>query len=82
MNEKETLSGPIKVIVDDTLRQSPHPIKCNIKKIYEDNFHVDITTDVGVLKYVETIGNNLKVGNLGVLIFLNNSFDEYIVLTK
>jgi len=81
-DNKNTLSRQIKVIFNDEILKLPHPVRCTIKKIYEDNFHVDITTETGVLKYVETIGNNLEVGNLGVLIFLNNSFDDYIVLTK
>ena len=81
-NNKNTLSHQIEVIFNDEILKLPHPVRCTIKKIYEDNFHVDITTESGVLKYVETIGNNLKVGNPGVLIFLNNSFDDYIVLTK
>lgn len=81
-NNKNTLSHQIQIIFNDEIQKLPHPVKCTIKKIYEDNFHVDITTETGVLKYVETIGNNLQVGNLGVLIFLNNNFDDYIVLTK
>ena len=82
MSEKETLSGQIGVLVDDRVQQIPHPIRCTIKKIYNDNSHVDIITDQGVLNYVETISNNLAVGNTGVLIFLDNDPKDYIVLTK
>ncbi len=57
-------------------------MKCTITKVYEDNKHVDINCDLGDLEYVETISNNLTKGNIGVLIFLNGSSDEYIVLTK
>lgn len=81
-NNKNTLSHQIKVIFNDEILKLPHPIRCTIKKIYEDNFHVDITTETGVLKYVETIGDHLEIGNIGVLVFLNNSFDDYIVITK
>ena len=76
------LDEQIAIIVKDEINQLPTPMRCTIKKIYNDNSHVDIITDQGVLNYVETISNNLAVGNTGVLIFLDNDPKDYIVLTK
>jgi len=76
------LDEQIAIIVKDEINQLPTPMRCTILKIYDDNFHVDVETENGVLRYVETISNNLAVGNTGVLIFLDNDPKEYIVLTK
>lgn len=76
------LDTPITTIVQHEIQQQPAPMKCTITKIYNDHNHVDVLTDNGILKYAETIGNNLTIGNTGVVIFLNQSFDEYIIITK
>lgn len=76
------LDSQIEPIVNQQINQLPFPVRCNITKVYNDDFHVDVMTENGVLKYAETIGNNLAVGNLGVVLFLDNSFDDYIILTK
>lgn len=82
MKNEKRLDTPIQLIVTQELNQLPFPLRCNITKVYEDNFHVDATTKNGVIKYAETIGNNLAVGNLGVVLFLDNDFKDYVILTK
>ena len=77
-----TINDQIQIQIDDTLKKQPYPTRCTIKKVYSDNKHADIETSTGTLEYVETISNNLTVGNTGVLIYLNNTFDDYIVITK
>ena len=57
-----------------------YPIKGTITKVYSDNKHVDIQTKKGTLTYAEAIGNPVK-GNTGVILFLENSNDEYIIIT-
>ena len=81
-NSKSRLDKQIQPIVNQEINQLPFPIRCNITKVYEDDFHVDVNTEHGVLKYAETIGNNLEVGNLGIVLFLGNSFEDYVILTK
>lgn len=82
MKQESRLDEQITPIVETIINQKPALIKGYITKIYPDNSHVDIETTNGVLKYAETISNNLGVGNLGVVLFLNNNFDEYVVITK
>ena len=77
-----TISDQIQIQIDDTINKQPYPTRCTITKIYPDNKHADIETSTGTIEYVETISNNLTVGNTGILIYLNNTFDDYIVLTK
>ena len=79
---KKSLLGEIDTSILYHISQIPSPTLCTISKIYEDQNHVDITTSQGELEYVPTIANNLAVGNIGVLIFLNGNSDEYIVITK
>lgn len=76
------LDEQIEPIVNQIINQKPAPLRCTITKVYDDNFHVDATTNHGIFKYVETIGNNLKVGNIGIIIFLEQDFNDYIIITK
>lgn len=79
---ERTLSDEIISIVNSVANNNPAPVKCKITKTYNDNFHADIETDLGIIEYVETISNNLSVGNIGILVYLNGGYDEYIVITK
>ena len=82
-NDKDTINGQIQIQIDDTITKIPFPEKCIITKVYEDNSHTDIEFNNGdTLEYVATIGNNLAKGHHGILIFLNGSTDEYMVITK
>lgn len=78
----KTINDEIDTMIIHRIQQIPYPIRCTITKVYDDNKHVDITSESGDLKYVETIGNNLAVNNTGILIFLNGSSDDYIIITK
>ena len=78
----ETLSTTIQKQIDNTIQTIPYPIKCTITKVYEDKKHVDINSELGELKYIEVIANNPTTNNNGILIFLNGSNDEFIVITK
>lgn len=73
-------------IIDDHIRlrisEIPYPMRCKITKVYSNNTHADISCDLGDLTYVECIANNLTVGNTGLLVFLNGSTDDCIVITK
>lgn len=80
--KQSTLCEELQILNQNMIQQIPSPTRCQITKIYDDNNHVDILCADGELKYVETISNNLQIGNTGILIFLNGSYDEYIVLTK
>jgi hypothetical protein len=81
MSEK-TLTEEIITIIQSEANNNPAPQKCTIKKIYNDQKHADVTTDTGEYTYAECISNNLKVGNIGILIFLDGDINEYIVITK
>lgn len=59
----------------------PHPTECVITKVYSDNIHVDINTQVyGQITYVKTNGHPPVVDAEGVLIFLNNNYNERRVI--
>ena len=78
----ETLGDSIQNQIDNAIQTIPHPMKCTITKVYDDNKHVDIKSDLGEIPYLECIANNPTVNNTGILIFLNGSNDEMIVITK
>ena len=76
----KTLADEIITIVNSEANNNPVPIRCTITRVYEDNKHTDIETDNDRLTYVETIGNNLAVNNIGVLFVLED--ENFIVMTK
>lgn len=76
-----SLGEEIEITINSKIANIPYPVKCEITRVYSDN-RVDVDTDLGNLSYVECIGNNLSVGNVGILLFLNGKDDEYIVITN
>ena len=82
MKKNKTLADEIITIVQSEANNNPAPMKCIITRVYSDNVHVDAQTSSGVLQYVETISNNLTVGNTGIVIFLDGSLDNQIIITK
>ena len=81
MTEK-TLTEEIITIVNSVANNNPAPTQCTITRIYEDQNHVDIETTDGTLTYIPTISNNLAVGNIGVLIYLDGDYENQIIITK
>ena len=78
---ERTLSSEIQTQIDHTLQQLPASQQGTIKKIYNDPTFVDIQLDMGIVNYVKCIGT-AEVGAEAVLFFLNNSHNEYIVITQ
>jgi len=59
----------------------PHPTTCTITKIYNDNNHVDIKTQLyGELTYIQTHGKTPTINAEAILIFLNNNYEEKRVI--
>ena len=78
---ERTLSSEIQTQIDHTLQQLPASQQGTIKKIYNDPTFVDIQLDMASVNYVKCIGT-AEVGAEAVLFFLNNSHNEYIVITQ
>ena len=80
--ENRTINEEIELIIQDKLNKQPYPTRCKIVQKYADNIHADIETEDGIIQYVETISNNLTVGNPGILLFLDGNENNMIVITK
>lgn len=66
--------------IQKNIKEQPHTTTCTITHIYPDDQHADITTSkYGSITYVELLAPS-KEGNNGILIFLNNNFDERVVI--
>jgi len=76
---KNTLSNSINPIVMEAVNGLAFPVRCTISKVYENN-HVDVLVDGKLLRYVETVGGTPVIMGTGVLLFLNNSFEDYVVI--
>ena len=78
---RRTINDEIQILVDNSIEQIPGIEVVTIKKIHEDNNHVDcelVTEDV--LTYIPTIANDLKVGNKGLLFPLKNG--SFYIITN
>ena len=65
--------------IQANIRNQPHPIRCKITHVYEDG-RVDVETEkYGLLKYLETIIPH-AVGDKSVLLFLDNDFNNRIII--
>lgn len=66
--------------IKNKIAEQPHPTPCTITHIYPDDQHADITTQkYGLIKYVQLLAPCTQNNN-GILIFLNNTFDERVVI--
>lgn len=79
MSEK-TILEEIDTTIQYHLNRLPYPLRGEVKKVYDDNKHIDLETRHGVLKYVETVGVNPVVGGLCVLLFLGGTDRDYVAL--
>ena len=74
-----TINDIIQVQIDDRIEAQPTPTKATVTYVYEDG-HVDINTkDYGKLQYIESITSH-EVDDKTILIFLNGTFDEKMVI--
>ena len=78
----DELITQLQTLINAEANNNPAPIRCKITKVYTGNTHVDASTDIGTLTYVEAIGNNLAVGHTGIVVFLNGNLEEQIIITK
>lgn len=70
----------IKQIVKSEANNNPPATLCTIKKVYDDNKHIDAQLNSGdVLEYLKTIGKPVK-DNEGVVIFLDGNTATPIVI--
>lgn len=76
----ETLADELLTMIKSETVNNPAPQRCRITKVYED-MHVDVESLTGLLKYVQVFGTNVKTGDEGVLLFLNETYEDYVVLS-
>ena len=77
---ERTINDEIQHIVDTSISQMPRIEVITVNKIH-DSSHIDVKLENGnVLEYIPVIANNLTVGNVGLLIPLQN--DEFYVISK
>ena len=77
-----SLADEIITIVKSVANNNPPPAKCTITKVYEDKAHVDVTTSLGELKYVKFLGADIEINSAAVILFLDDSYNEYIVIAN
>jgi hypothetical protein len=79
MAERSNLNNEIQKMINNTITEQPYPTLAEITRIYNDGY-VDIrTNEYGELTYLKTITSH-NVGDTTILIFLNNTFEQRIVI--
>ena len=67
-------------LIQSEANNNPPATLCTIKKVYDDNKHIDAQLTGGyVLEYLKTIGKPVK-NNEGVVIFLDGDTSTPIVI--
>ncbi len=77
----DTINDEIQTQIDNTIQTQPSPLKGEITKVYENN-HVDIETDIGTFTYAPVIATNPQIGHFAIIIFIDGSHDDYVVISK
>ena len=79
MAQNKTINQSIQTMINQTIQTQPYPTLAEITRTYTDG-HVDIrTNEYGELTYLKTITNH-NVGDITILIFLNNDINTYMVI--
>ena len=77
--EPTTLNETVRVIATDEINKIPYPTTATITKVYDDG-HADCKTKIyGDLIYIKTLAP-CNTGAEAILIFLNNSYDDKILI--
>ena len=76
-----SLADEIIAIVKSEANNNPVPERCRIVKVYDDKIHVDVQTRNGLLKYVDCIGSNPLLSDNALIVFLSETFDDYVVIS-
>ena len=74
----KTINHLIQTQIESTITQQPHPTTATVTHVYPDKY-VDIETTYGELKHIESITTH-EIGDKTILIFLNNSFEDRIII--
>lgn len=79
-----TINDEIEIIIESKLEEQPAPQQVHIRNVYEDGHHVDVEIDETgqLLKYVWCIGNDLQVDRLGIVFYLDNDFQNPIIISR
>lgn len=75
-----TITDEIISIVQSVANNNPAPIEATINKIYT-NGYCDVTTNIGKISYVKTIGDP-AINNTGVIIYTDGNTNNPILITK
>ena len=77
---EKSLSDEIVTIVQAHSTNNPVPERCNVVKIYDDDIHVDVQTENGLLSYVDVIGSHPKITDNALIIYLDEDLTDYVVV--
>ena len=75
---KPTLYTVIQNQIQNTITDQPHPTQATITRVYEDGY-CDVNTPYGELKHIQSITTH-EINDETILIFLNNTFEQRIVI--
>jgi len=73
-----TMAEELVTFINSEANNNPPPVKCRVTKNYDEH-HIDVTTEFGDYEHIQCLFSN-KVGNIGVLIFLNGDLNDPIAL--
>ena len=77
---QKTLAEEIITIIEAHSNDNPAPTQCTVTGNYEDDiYHVDVTTEDGVLRYVPCLFNN-TIGADGIIVYLDGDLNNPLAI--
>ena len=77
---QKTLAEEIIILVKDHANNNPAPTQCTVINNYEDDqYHVDVSTEDGTLRYVPCLFSN-TVGADGIIVYLDGDLNTPLAI--
>ena len=74
------MDEPLQVMINHAINQQPRPELVKLVRLYTDTDYGDLETSNGeILEHIRLIGGR-TIGKHGILLFLNNDFNDPIVI--
>ena len=77
---EKTLAEEIIILVKDHANNNPAPTTCTVTGNYpDDQYHVDVSTEDGTLRYVPCLFNN-TIGHNGIIVYLDGDLNNPLAI--
>ena len=77
---EKTFAEELQTFIRGEASNTKPPVRCKVRKLYDDKKHADILINGGVIKYVQLIGTNVHNDDEGLLVYLDEDRGDYVAI--